>query len=80
MRKQGQVSALLVLAILIFFYPGNLRLLKQWPMLLLPLLLTLPGEFLFAFFFIYLLFIPSIYSTEQVFDKSGISIAPPECS
>ena len=45
-------------------------------MLLLPLLLALPGKFFFISFFIYLLLISSIYSTEQVLDKSGVSIAP----
>ena len=49
-------------------------------MLLLPLLLTLPSKFFLNFFYIYLLFILSIYSTEQVLDESGVSIAPPECS
>ena len=69
-------------------YPGNLWLLEQWLMLLLPLLLTLPGKFFFYSFFIYLLFILSIYSTEQVLNESRVSIAllsahnqppPPSC-
>ena len=47
-------------------------------MLLLPLLLTLPSKFFSLS--IYCLFISSVYSTEQVLDKSGVSIAPPEHS
>ena len=40
-----------------FSYPGNLWLLKQQPMLLLPLLLTLPSKFFFiSFLSIYCLF------------------------